>query len=267
MRTSYGLTCWTAALALCGAHGAAVAQQGDDRRGYEFSGEAGTQEGPFTLSGPYVFYAHATFFQWKHQLDGKTDCAFIASVRGLDHAVPDGSGTLGTGWGIPDIPAWHVEHHVVLEPGRYQLWVSPLTDCDWEVSILPMSEAATPPVVDVRDLQVKTAVVIVRDDGTTQATDVLRPGGHYRYILLATTTTAATSLGSVSGVVTIIQRNVPLVGFGLTPTAAVSTVASLEEERTFLWPEGAQAGPATVRFGVKTGGSWRDVDQPVTLAP
>ena len=119
---------------------ALVAQQVLDdstRRVYRWSGEEGGIRGPVSLSGVYELYAHAAFYKYKHPYSSQ--CYFVASLRGLDHPVlPDGTGSLGTGLGIADLPHFRRTRFVTLQEGRYELWVSPQSDCSWEVSVFPV---------------------------------------------------------------------------------------------------------------------------------
>lgn len=132
------LALWLVASCLA-ARGLGAQQVVDDstRRIYRWSGESGGTRGPVELSGDYQVYAHAAFYPYKHRFSSQ--CSFVASLRGLDHPVlPEGIGSLGIAMGIQELPHFRRTRYMTLQAGRYELWVSPLSDCTWEVSVFPI---------------------------------------------------------------------------------------------------------------------------------
>jgi hypothetical protein len=99
---------------------------------FTFHGLSGATNSFVLQGGRYVIDAYAGFFAAAHP--GATTCSFTAVLNGVEHPVPNGQSMLGSTM----INGYHpYRYHPTLDlpAGHYTLVVSPITDCDWSVSI------------------------------------------------------------------------------------------------------------------------------------
>jgi photosystem II stability/assembly factor-like uncharacterized protein len=127
------LTLWSLVAAAVDTNAASRSDQHSARDdAFTFHGSGGATHS-FTLQGGrYVIDAYAGFFAATHP--GATTCSFTAVLNGVEHPVPNGQSTLGSTM-VNGYYPYHYIPTLNLPAGHYTLVVSPITDCDWSVSI------------------------------------------------------------------------------------------------------------------------------------
>jgi photosystem II stability/assembly factor-like uncharacterized protein/outer membrane murein-binding lipoprotein Lpp len=109
-----------------------VSQPAAHEDAFTFHGSQGATHTFALQGGRYVIDAYAGFFAATHP--GATTCSFTAVLNGAEHPVPNGQSTLGSTMVNGFYPYKYLPT-LNLAACHYTLVVSPITDCDWSVSI------------------------------------------------------------------------------------------------------------------------------------
>jgi photosystem II stability/assembly factor-like uncharacterized protein len=210
---------------------------------FTFHGSGGQRQTVALQGGRYVIDVYAGFFAATHP--NTSTCSFTAVLNGVEHPIPGGFSTLGSLL-VGGFAPYRYMPTLNLQPGHYTLVVSPLTDCDWSVSI--GGGGTDHPLVSF---------------GSTGLYH--RLGGYNERTTIAETTGKPYSFGfaynawgdgfaAPTASLTVLQHGQALHTYKLTPTAGDYGQTAFSTALAFPSGSGDPPGAYTARFTATLGG-------------
>lgn len=223
------------------AHAGAPRLAHDDA--FTFHGSGGQQHTVALQGGRYVIDIYAGFFAATHP--GASMCSFTATLNGVEHPIPGGLSVLGTVQ-VTGFSPYHYIPTLTLQPGHYTLNVTPLTDCDWSVSI--GGGGSGHPVISFGD-----AGIYHQLGGANEKTSIVETAGKpysfgFVYNAWGDGFTAPTAR------LTVLQHSHVLHTYALAPTFGAYGQTGFATSRSFRPGSGDPPGAYTARYAVVLGG-------------
>jgi hypothetical protein len=208
-----------------------------DWDGQFFSGSGGAARGPFSLKGGRYHVFVSAFYNGLHTTS--SSCSFTAHLEGVEHALPPAFANLGTAIPLTDSGyTYRLPLTIVAAPGHYSLIVSPLTNCDWSVSIL----GGIPP-------EQPLAIGPVGISGESKAGVHLHESVEFSALYDVQSITTPGPSGSVS----LMQRGKAVRIYPLTPGPSALGLPELHRVMSFGNADRALLGPLTAQFTLTLG--------------